>query len=103
VPDTTDYVTASAPGATDTYELSDLASPPATIDAIQLALARKTDAATRALALQAVSAARSTMARTSTSPPASPRSRASCPSTRQRARPGRAQRSTPRAGPKVTV
>lgn len=56
VPDTTDYVTASAPGATDTYELSDLASPPATIDAIQLiALARKTDAATRALALQAVS------------------------------------------------
>jgi hypothetical protein len=55
VPDTTDYVI-SAPGATDTYELSDLASPPATIDAIQLiALARKTDAATRALALQAVS------------------------------------------------
>jgi hypothetical protein len=27
VPDTTDYVTASAPGATDTYELSDLARP----------------------------------------------------------------------------
>jgi hypothetical protein len=56
VPDTTDYVTASAPGATDTYELADLATPPAVIDAIQLtALARKTDAATRALALQAVS------------------------------------------------
>jgi hypothetical protein len=27
VPDTTDYVTASAPGATDTYELADLATP----------------------------------------------------------------------------
>jgi hypothetical protein len=44
------------PGATDTYDLADLATPPAVIDAIQLtALACKTDAATRALALQAVS------------------------------------------------
>jgi hypothetical protein len=46
----------SGPGATDTYDLADLATPPAVIDAIQLtALACKTDAATRALALQAVS------------------------------------------------
>jgi hypothetical protein len=60
VPDTTDYVTATDPGTTDTYELSDLVDTPAVIDAIQLtAMARKTDAATRALALQVVSGATS--------------------------------------------
>jgi hypothetical protein len=58
--DVSDYVTATDPGTTDTYELSDLVDTPSVIDAIQLtAMARKTDASTRALALQVVSGATS--------------------------------------------
>jgi hypothetical protein len=55
VPDTTDYVTATDPGPPTPMNCP-IWSTPAVIDAIQLtAMARKTDAATRALALQVVS------------------------------------------------
>jgi hypothetical protein len=104
VPDTTDYVTASAPGATDTYELSDLVTPRprSTRSSSPRWPARPTRPPAR-WRFRRSRAARSTMARTSISAPASPRSRASCP------RPGNRRGLDPaavnalRAGPKVTV
>lgn len=51
----TDYVQGSAVGDTDTYDFTNLSSNSAGVDAVQfVSYARKTDAATRALALQAV-------------------------------------------------
>lgn len=54
----TDYVQASNVGDTDRYDFGNLSSTPAAIDAVQIvAFAEKTDAATRALALQVKSGA----------------------------------------------
>jgi hypothetical protein len=54
----TDYVQGSNVGDTDRYDFTNLSSIPATIDAVQVvAFAQKTDAATRAIALQVKSGA----------------------------------------------
>jgi hypothetical protein len=54
----TDYVQGTTLGDTDRYDFGNLASTPATIDAVQVvAFAQKTDAATRGIALQVKSGA----------------------------------------------
>lgn len=55
---TTNYVQASTVGNTDRYTMGDLTGTPATIDAVQVvAYAQKTDATTRAIALEVKSGA----------------------------------------------
>jgi hypothetical protein len=54
----TDYVSTATPGTIDTYGFQDLTGSPATIDAVQVtAFAEKTDASTRAIGLQVISGA----------------------------------------------
>lgn len=54
----TDYVQASSTGTVDTYGFQDLTGSPAVIDAVQVTtFAEKTDATTRAIALQIISGA----------------------------------------------